>query len=672
MKRVFRRLKRIYYNLSLKNKFIIPTITVIFLSFLSVGIYFIHDQRAKLEARLQEKADRIAYLLLSSNIESIWDVDLKTLERNCRAFFEDEEITRLVIIDTFYGDEALIDWSKNISGTRDIVKTSDFIKGGQKVAKLEVVISNYFIDRNLTQMKYTLLILSALVFFLMIGIIRIVSQIAFKPLKAMMSGVQHLREGDLKFRIVLQSQDELGKLAGSFNTMAEELSLYHGHLQELVERRTDELETANVMLRRENLERERAEVLLLQAKDAAETASRAKSEFLANMSHELRTPLNAILGFSELMRRDPGMSPSQRTHLATIGRSGEHLLSLINDVLELSKIEAGRIVLNECRFDLHHLLLGLEEMFRLRIHNQGLSLAFEREGEVPRYVQADQNKLRQVLINLLDNAVKFTEKGGITLRVAVKAPVRPPKSDDCVLTFEVIDTGIGISLNERKYIFDAFFQTKDPHLPQQGTGLGLPISQKFVKLMGGVLTVSSELNRSTRFTFDLPVKPAGGADKDTSRLKRRVCGLAECQPVLRLLVVEDNDNNRNLLVSLLRTVGFEVQEAVDGREAVKRWQQWQPHQIWMDMRMPVMDGYEATRRIRKREQKRKAESAKLKAGSSKLKADSSKFNAESCRSAVSPGGLNAQRKRNRFNIQNPKFQIRNQRGFHHCPFCQCF
>jgi PAS domain S-box-containing protein len=336
---------------------------------------------------------------------------------------------------------------------------------------------------------------------------------------------------------------------------------------------------------------------LKKAKEAAEAANRAKSAFLANMSHELRTPLNAILGFSELMQRDPGISEEQQQNLETIGRSGEHLLSLINDVLELSKIEAGRTALNSEDFDLDRLLLGLEEMFGLRARQKGLMLDIARAPDVPQYLHADQNKLRQILINLLGNAVKFTKTGGICLTVRRK-PGQRDASDSTILDFEVADTGCGISSRERGRIFDAFYQSGAQRSPQQGTGLGLPISRKFVELMGGILAVDSEAGKGTAFTFDLRVQLAESADTTSQKLYRRVSGLAVGQPIFRLLVVEDSDNNRNLLVALLQSVGFDTREALNGREAVAIWEKWRPHLIWMDIRMPIMDGYEATAIIR--------------------------------------------------------------------------
>ncbi len=345
-------------------------------------------------------------------------------------------------------------------------------------------------------------------------------------------------------------------------------------------------------------ERKQAMMELETAILAAEAANCAKSEFLANMSHELRTPLNAILGFSQLMRRDPGITTEQLENLETIGRSGEHLLSLINDVLEFSKIEAGQTVLNQEDFDLHRLLLDIEEVFRLRVREKSLALAFEFGADVPQYIRTDQSKLRQILINLLGNAVKFTNDGGITLRVSNRGVVKAAQANSFLLHFEVSDTGVGISSEEQEQIFDAFFQSDRRQSCQEGTGLGLSISQRFADMMGSGLKVQSEAGKGTIFSFDVRVEYAQDTKTLSSQFKRRVIGLEAGQPVFRLLVVEDDANSRNLMVELLRSVGFEVAEAVNGREAIEIWEKWHPHLIWMDMRMPVMNGYDAIAAIK--------------------------------------------------------------------------
>ncbi|MCZ6635915.1 MAG: ATP-binding protein [bacterium] len=324
-------------------------------------------------------------------------------------------------------------------------------------------------------------------------------------------------------------------------------------------------------------------------------ANRLKSQFLANMSHELRTPLNAILGFSQLMNRDSNLSPEHRENLTVIGRSGEHLLALINDVLDMSKIEAGQTTLNEVDFDLYPLLDGLEEMFLLRAGDKGLELVFNRPEEVPQYVRADAGKLRQVLINLLGNAIKFTETGSVTLGV---------RGGEGRLYFEIEDTGPGIASEEQAVLFDAFVQTAAGQQVQGGTGLGLPISQEFVRLMGGEIVVVSQVGRGSAFRFDIRVKPSDADAVVDVRPSKRVVGIEPGQSVYRILVVEDRLENRKLLCKMLQPMGFEVREATNGQEALSIWEAWRPHLIWMDMRMPVMDGYEATRRIKATEQGR--------------------------------------------------------------------
>ncbi|NER45128.1 MAG: PAS domain S-box protein [Symploca sp. SIO1A3] len=394
-------------------------------------------------------------------------------------------------------------------------------------------------------------------------------------------------------------------------------------------------------------ERQRSETTLQKALEAAEVANRAKSEFLANMSHELRTPLNAILGFTQVMSRDISVSTQQRQHLEIISRSGEHLLELINDILEMSKIEAGRSTFNQTSFDLYHLLEGLEEMLGLKAQAKGLQLMFEHVPELPQYVQTDEGKLRQVLINLLGNAIKFTQEGHVMLRVrlgrwgdgemvrrgdgeavstaerssgdgeiggqgdkeaSIELPIlkqqttnnkrQTTNNQQQTIIFEIEDTGPGIAPSELNLIFEPFTQTARAEKSTEGTGLGLPISRKFVELMGGQLTVKSVLAQGTVFRFDIPISLAEAIDQQKVETSRRVIGLAPNQRLCRILVVEDKWTNRLLLFRLLTAVGFSMREATNGEEAIALWESWEPHLILMDMRMPVMDGYEATKKIK--------------------------------------------------------------------------
>ncbi|MBE9036809.1 PAS domain S-box protein [aff. Roholtiella sp. LEGE 12411] len=350
----------------------------------------------------------------------------------------------------------------------------------------------------------------------------------------------------------------------------------------------------------------------------ADAANRAKSEFLANMSHELRTPLNAILGFTQVMSHDHSLSTEHQKNLVIINRAGEHLLNLINDILEMSKIEAGRITLNVNNFDFIRLLENLEEMLHFRAAAKGLHLTFEYTLSLPRYVQADESKLRQVLLNLLGNAIKFTDTGRVTLRVrweqerqekdetdteAKQEQAIPNYSSTPLLPhlfFEVTDTGPGIAPQEIDLLFEAFGQTETGRKSQQGTGLGLAISRKYVQLMGGDVSVTSTVGEGSKFVFDIPISLAT-ANEIQIQQTSKVIGLASEQKEYRILVVDDVTDSRLLVVKLLTSIGFATQEAANGIEAIALWQKWQPHLILMDMRMPVMDGYEATKIIKARE-----------------------------------------------------------------------
>lgn len=345
-----------------------------------------------------------------------------------------------------------------------------------------------------------------------------------------------------------------------------ELAEYRFHLEELVNQRTAELALA---------------------KEAAESANRAKTAFLANMSHELRTPLNAILGFAQLMERDPTLDSDHRRELQTINRSGRHLLALINDVLEISRIEAGHTLLQNKPFDFLDMLHSVEEMIRLRAAMKGLTFKLEQPGELPYSVVGDGQRLKQVLLNLLGNAVKYTEQGEITLRMT-------PCGER--IRFEVSDTGIGIAPEDQTRIFQAFYQTDIGLSLGEGAGLGLTLSREFVHMMGGEISVQSQLGQGSVFTFSVPL-PASDI-LPTTLARARVLGLQEGQAPVRILIAEDAADSREFIVRLLTSVGFEVRAVENGLQAIETFKTWRPHFIWMDIRMPVMDGYAATQQIR--------------------------------------------------------------------------
>ncbi|AUB84218.1 ATP-binding protein [Candidatus Thiodictyon syntrophicum] len=379
---------------------------------------------------------------------------------------------------------------------------------------------------------------------------------------------------------------ELGRLAvhdGDADYRFEELADIHTRFRAM----------AQAITQREQSLRESEQNYRI-AKEEAEEANRAKSTFLANMSHEIRTPLNAILGFTQVLVRDPDLNSSQSAALTTIQRSGEHLLTLINDILDMAKIEAGRMTQQLAPFDLPRLVTDLDALFARRARDQGLTLIVAASA-LPRTVLGDELKLRQVLINLVGNAVKFTASGAVTLRVA-------PLTGDAV-RFCVIDSGEGIAPEDMPRLFEPFSQIASGRQTQKGTGLGLALSRQILRLMGAELSADSTPGQGSCFSFTLSLPPGDPGAPTTARTERLVVGLEPGQPLCRVLIVDDLPDNRAPLRALLTALNpqppvLDVREAADGREAVAVWNQWQPHVIFMDMRMPLLSGEEATRQIK--------------------------------------------------------------------------
>ena len=403
--------------------------------------------------------------------------------------------------------------------------------------------------------------------------------------------------GNLSNIEMLQSRsDEVGLLVRAFIEKANRLKIVYQDIEKAKEHLEEE-----VALRTQSL---------ITAKEAAEAANQSKSEFLANMSHELRTPLNVILGFSRLMERDPSVTPDQLENLKLIRRSGDHLLVLINDVLDMSKIESGRITFNPETFDLVYLLEGIETMFKQRASDKNLNFSLEKQVNVSQYIITDRGKLRQILFNLLGNAVNYTCRGDITLKISeMDKPLHSDFSEQQALNinqetwvrFEITDTGIGISQKDIGSIFNQFIQVDQKTVRKSGAGLGLTICQSFVQIMGGCLNVESMEGKGSTFWFDLPVQIPDPDNIVKPESPNRPIGLAPDQPQYRILIIEDHEESRIVLSRLLEIVGLNVLAVNNGETGISAVSTFQPDLVLMDIRLPVMDGLAATKIIKSTE-----------------------------------------------------------------------
>jgi len=406
------------------------------------------------------------------------------------------------------------------------------------------------------------LVVSFISFFLARGISR--------PITELTKQAQALAGGNFGGRIITQKTDEIGKLAQTFNSMSGQLQDLISTLEKRVQERTRDLELVSAQAQT--------------AAQQAEHANAVKTQFLASMSHELRTPLSAILGFAQIMGNDPQLSREKQQNIQMILKNGAHLLRLIEDILEMSKIEAGQSHLAPTHFDLLESLDSLWALFKIRAESQNLSLVFQYAENLPRTIIADEVKLRQILINLVSNAIKYTEKGHVMVRVSAPKPTR--------LHFAVEDSGCGIHADEMDDLFSAFVRGKQHRISTiGGTGLGLPISRQFARLMGGDITVKSAVGEGSCFSFEIDIEPISSTETIAKAYPpKAIMPSSEAITTFRILIVEDDWDSRALLTRLLESVGFEVLEATNKEEAHELLTSWHPNLIFIDMQLPALDG----------------------------------------------------------------------------------
>ncbi len=417
-----------------------------------------------------------------------------------------------------------------------------------------------------------------------------------RPITRLTTVAGQITEGNLMARATVESHDEIGRLAEAFNSMT-------AQLQQTLEG----LEQRNKELQDQIHERERAEAALQHAKEAAEQANYAKSQFLANMSHELRTPLNGILGYTQLLLQNSQLDSNQKASMEIIQRSGNHLLALINDLLDLSQIEAGGMELRYAEFNLPSLLDNINAIIQLNMVEKGVAFTYqlfnfatgEPDNHLPTYVYGDKIRLQQILFNLLDNALKFTPMGKVIFRVGVvdrqRDEISPAEAQRQKIRFQVGDTGIGIAAEQLEYIFQPFTQADTEHRVK-GTGLGLSISSRLVKMMGSELKVESQLNRGSIFWFDLDLAIIHTKTAVQSPTYRQTIGYQG--PPQKVLIVDDWTENRHLLVDILQPLGFICLEAVNGLDGLEKAQEHKPDVILADLLMPECDGLTMARQIR--------------------------------------------------------------------------
>ncbi|MYN16619.1 response regulator [Rugamonas sp. FT107W] len=566
----------------------------------SINVYSNRHREEAMMQRWEFEHRHLTEILALGMQEPLWNVNADAGLPLLASLFLDERVVSISVRDKRTGEFLSKAYPERRNGrSAHVIRTVS--RDGVVIGNVDLEMASGLVAAEIeSERRHFALTMGGALLLSLVMIVALLQRRLLAPIKRLMQESARLAEGDFSHPFVWKRDDELGALGRSVEHTRQALHAYFVEIEakniafqkEIDYRVHAELELQRHRDHLEELVSDRTAQLRI-AKEQAESANRAKSTFLASMTHELRTPLNAILGYAQILKRNKALDERQSAGLNTIEQSGEHLLMLIDDLLDLAKIESGKFELLLATVDLTAFIARVTRIIQVRAQQKGLAFEVSAPGRLP-HVLLDEKRLLQILLNLLGNAVKFTDQGQVSLRVACDEQAGP--NGHLALSFEVSDSGVGMSADQLERIFQPFEQVGDAQRRLGGTGLGLAISGQLARLMNSEIQVASAPGVGSRFWFSIEVEP-GAVAAPASAAERNVIGYSGERKTI--LVVDDLAANRDMLSDLLTSMGFSVELACNGQEALDSVRRHPPHAVLMDIVMPVMDGMEATRRIRR-------------------------------------------------------------------------